>query len=110
MKNRQKSPKHIVHRGESAVHGGVLVGIGVVQPVQVLHEELECAILDKRVDQNPSGVVVVVQNVLVGEVLEQLHDIDGDVGVVVVEEVDDGGNNVEAHEVRVELWRASEDL
>lgn len=39
-----------------------------------------------------------------------MHDVNGDVGVVVVEEVNDGENRIEVDEVRVELQCASEDL
>lgn len=77
--------------------------------MEILHKQLERAVLDKRVDEDSGRLVVVLDEVAVGEVLEELHDVDGDVDVVVAEEVDDRRHGVERDEVGVELRRASED-
>lgn len=54
--------------------------------VQILNEKIECVVIDERVDQNPSRLVIIVENVLAYEVLEQWSDIDDDVDVVVVDQ------------------------
>lgn len=58
---------------------------------------------DEGFDENPSGFVVIVEDIVVSEVLVEVNDIDGDVSAVVVKEVDDGGNDVEVIGVRVEF-------
>lgn len=65
--------------------------------------EAQVCCCDEGFDENPSGFVVIVEDIVVSEVLEEVNDIDGDVSVVVVKEVDGGGNDVEVIGVRVEF-------
>ena len=57
-----------------------------------------------------SGLVIVFEDVFIGEVLEESYDINGDVGVFVDEEVEDGGYGSEIYEVRVEFGSSGEDF
>ncbi|KAA8550086.1 hypothetical protein F0562_001770 [Nyssa sinensis] len=52
-------------------------------PKQILNQQFEDIVLDKRIEEDLSGLIIVLQDIFVGQVLEQPNNVDGNIGIVV---------------------------
>ncbi|KAG1335325.1 hypothetical protein COCNU_03G014440 [Cocos nucifera] len=106
----------IKHATELGDHGlgldHVLDGgkdVAVREMPKVPNEKLKVVIPNEGVDEDVSGLVVILKDLLICELLKGVDDIDGGVNVVVAKEIDDGGDGVESDETQIELKVANED-